>query len=54
MENTTAKVSLFARGYHYENSSVHVFADTAAKKLLGQDCHGNVHIHKKRYDIGGS
>ena len=37
MENTTAKVSLFARGYHYENNTVHVFADTAAKKLLGQE-----------------
>ena len=37
MENTTAKVSLFARGYHYENNSVHIFADTVAKKLLGQE-----------------
>lgn len=37
MENTTAKVSLFARAYHYENNMVHVFADTAAKKLLGQE-----------------
>ena len=37
MENTTAKVSLFARGYHYENNTVHVFADTAAKKLLGKE-----------------
>lgn len=35
MENTTAKVSLFARGYHCENNSVHIFADTVAKKLLG-------------------
>ena len=37
MENTTAKVSLFARGYHYDNNTVQVFADTAAKKLLGQE-----------------
>ena len=37
MENTTAKVSLFARGYHYENNSVCIFSDTVAKQLLGRE-----------------
>lgn len=37
MDNTTAKVSCFARAYHYENNKVHIFADNMAKKLLGDD-----------------
>lgn len=37
MENITAKVSCFARAYHYKNSTSPIFADTAAKALLGQD-----------------
>ena len=37
MENTTAKVSLFARGYHYKNNSVRIFSDTVAKQLLGRE-----------------
>ena len=37
MENITAKVSCFARAYHCKNNSVHVFADTAAEKLLGAE-----------------
>ena len=37
MENLTAKVSCFARAYHYRNNSVHVFADAAAGKLLGPE-----------------
>ena len=37
MDNMTAKVSLFARGYHYENNRTHIFADTVAKQLLGSD-----------------
>ena len=37
MENATAKVSCFARAYHYRHNSVHVFADAAAEKLLGAD-----------------
>lgn len=34
MDNTIAKVSCFARAYHYENNKVHIFADSMAKKLL--------------------
>ena len=37
MENITAKVSCFARAYHYKNSASTIFADTAAEALLGQD-----------------
>ena len=37
MDNTTAKVSCFARAYHYENNKVHIFADSMAKTLLGDD-----------------
>lgn len=37
MEHLTAKVSCFARAYHYKNNTSHVFADTAAEKLLGAD-----------------
>ncbi len=37
MDNTTAKVSCFARAYHFENNKVHIFADSKAKKILGDD-----------------
>lgn len=37
MDNTTAKVSCFARAYHFENNSVPIFSDSIAKKLLGED-----------------
>ena len=37
MDNTTAKVSCFARAYHYANVPVHIFADRAAQGLLGED-----------------
>lgn len=37
MENTTAKVSCFARAHHYRNSTAHIFADTAAEQLLGPE-----------------
>ena len=37
MNNMTALVSCFARAYHFENNSEHIFADSAAKKLLGDD-----------------
>ena len=37
MESITAKVSCFARAYHYKNSASTIFADTAAEALLGQD-----------------
>ena len=37
MDNTTAKVSCFARAYHYVNAPVHIFADRAAQGLLGED-----------------
>ena len=37
MDNMTAKVSCFARAWHYRNNTVHIFADDAAEKLLGED-----------------
>ena len=37
MNNMTALVSCFARAYHFANNSEHIFADPAAKKLLGDD-----------------
>lgn len=37
MENTTAKVSCFARAYHYKNNKIHVFADDRAEKILGDE-----------------
>lgn len=37
MDNTTAKVSCFARAYHFENNITHIFADSMAKKILGDD-----------------
>ena len=37
MENATAKVSCFARAYHYRHNDTRIFADTAAEALLGPD-----------------
>ena len=37
MDHMTAKVSCFARAYHFLNNPVPVFADTAARQLLGED-----------------
>ena len=37
MDNTTAKVSCFARAYHFENNKTHIFVDSMAKKILGDD-----------------
>lgn len=37
MENITAKVSCFARAYHYRNNTAYIFKDTAAGALLGED-----------------
>ena len=37
MDNTTAKVSCFARAYHFENNKIHIFADSMAKTILGDD-----------------
>ena len=37
MENITAKVSYFARAYHDRNNTTHIFADTVAGLLLGED-----------------
>ncbi|MBR0382972.1 MAG: class I SAM-dependent methyltransferase [Eubacterium sp.] len=37
MDNTTAKVSCFARAYHFENNKTYIFADSMAKKILGED-----------------
>ncbi|MGN0551236.1 MAG: hypothetical protein ACI4I4_05250 [Acutalibacteraceae bacterium] len=35
MEHTTAKVSCFARAYHFKTNSTCVFGDDAAELLLG-------------------
>ena len=37
MDNMTAKVSCFARAYHYNNNSILIFTDDIAEKLLGED-----------------
>ena len=37
MDNMTAKVSCFARAYHYRNNAAHIFADPYAGALLGAD-----------------
>lgn len=37
MDHLTAKVSCFARAYHYRNDPAHVFADGAAGPLLGEE-----------------
>ncbi|MCR5023866.1 MAG: class I SAM-dependent methyltransferase [Lachnospiraceae bacterium] len=37
MDNTTAKVSCFVRAYHYENNKTHIFSDSMAARLLGDD-----------------
>lgn len=37
MDNMTAKVSCFARAYHYKNYDKHIFADDKAAVLLGDD-----------------
>jgi len=37
MDHMTAKVSCFARAYHYRNNTMHIFADTAAQALLEED-----------------
>ena len=37
MDHLTAKVSCFARAYHYRNNPAHVFADNAAEALLGTE-----------------
>ena len=34
MDNTTAKVSCFARAYHYRNNDIWAFADPFAEKML--------------------
>ncbi len=37
MDNMTAKMSAFARAYHYKNNETHVFADSKAEMILGDD-----------------
>ena len=37
MDNLTAKVSCFARAYHYQHNNTHIFADQAAGSLLGEE-----------------
>lgn len=35
MDNMTAKVSCFARAYHYKNNSIHIFSDNIAEAPYG-------------------
>jgi len=37
MDNMTAKVSCFARAYHYKYNDVCIFSDEKAEQLLGED-----------------
>lgn len=37
MDNMTAKMSAFARAYHYKNNKTYVFADSKAEMILGDD-----------------
>ncbi|MBR4163265.1 MAG: class I SAM-dependent methyltransferase [Solobacterium sp.] len=37
MENLTAKVSCFARAYHYKNNTTHIFADDLAETILKEE-----------------
>ena len=37
MDNMTAKVSCFARAYHYKNNDIYIFADDMVAVLLGDD-----------------
>lgn len=37
MDNITAKVSCFARAYHYQNNTAWIFEDPMAEKLLGEE-----------------
>lgn len=37
MDSMTAKMSAFARAYHYNNNETHVFADRKAEMILGDD-----------------
>lgn len=37
MKNLTAKVSCFARAYHYKNNTTHIFADNMAETILKEE-----------------
>ena len=37
MDHMTAKVSCFARAYHHKNNETHIFDDSIAEMLLGED-----------------
>ncbi|MGN0346432.1 MAG: class I SAM-dependent methyltransferase [Lachnospiraceae bacterium] len=37
MEHLTAKISCFARAYHYKNNTTHIFGDSVAELLLGKE-----------------
>lgn len=37
MDNMTAKMSCFARAYHFNRPGIHVFEDPAAERLLGDE-----------------
>jgi hypothetical protein len=53
MDNTTAKVSCFARAYHFENNKTHIFADSMAARLLGDDYYLNERKHELYEEIFG-
>lgn len=44
MNNMTAKVSCFARAYHYKNNIIHIFEDNAAECILAED-YEQISIH---------
>ena len=50
MDNTTAKVSCFARAYHFENNKTHIFADSMAARLLGDDCDYRKQVSETKLD----
>lgn len=45
MTNLTARISTFARVYHYRNNTIHVFADPYAGKILSEEEYESVSNH---------
>lgn len=42
MDNMTAKVSCYARAYHYESNDAWIFKDEAARMLLGEEMYNAI------------
>ena len=42
MDNMTAKVSCFARAYHYKNNDTWIFKDEFAERILGEEEYGAI------------